>query len=339
MPNEEEDDVMDDGSDYGDEDGDGEDDSWLLTNPPPTWEERRVLRAEYRKFCDVGEGRDFSSLTLEELAAKAQQSNHLFGEVKTTQDAALDHRALLDLSNAAAKKIKEMRVDGGAFDVDEFVGKLVVRMRRGGVMGDDEEDRGAGGAADFDWFALRREAARWMLKVPTIDFMLGPLATPPKVRAKRENVAKLQKDKSDLRRPQQLTHTDIAKESETTTLVTQILERLPDYGTSIPFFQFVLNPISFSQTVENIFYLSFMVRDGRVELYESEGEGELMLARAHAPQAEAYVDGKVKRVQCIVDLDMQTWRELVDAYKIKESYIPHRKSTITGNESRWVAGS
>lgn len=41
----------------------------------------------------------------------------------------------------------------------------------------------------------------------------------------------------------------------------------------IPFYGFVVNPHSFSQTVENLFYLSFLVRDGIVYISESEEEG------------------------------------------------------------------
>jgi hypothetical protein len=48
----------------------------------------------------------------------------------------------------------------------------------------------------------------------------------------------------------------------------------------IPFFQFIMNPDSFSQTVENLFYLAFLVKDGKVALEMDDETGEPMLSKA-----------------------------------------------------------
>lgn len=44
----------------------------------------------------------------------------------------------------------------------------------------------------------------------------------------------------------------------------------------INFFKFLINPESFSQTVENLFYCAFLTRDGRVSIQEDD-DGDLIL--------------------------------------------------------------
>lgn len=47
---------------------------------------------------------------------------------------------------------------------------------------------------------------------------------------------------------------------------TQIADLLAEYPTGIPYLRFVVNPDSFAQTVENVFYLSFLVRENKVAI-------------------------------------------------------------------------
>lgn len=47
----------------------------------------------------------------------------------------------------------------------------------------------------------------------------------------------------------------------------------------INIFKFVINPKDFAQSVENIFYLSFLIRDGKVA-FETE-DGEPVICRLH----------------------------------------------------------
>lgn len=62
-----------------------------------------------------------------------------------------------------------MRLDGGSFNIDDWIGKLVAKMSTNGqIVEEDDEDTNA---AHFDWYALGKVATRCLLRAPTIDFM------------------------------------------------------------------------------------------------------------------------------------------------------------------------
>jgi len=57
---------------------------------------------------------------------------------------------------------------------------------------------------------------------------------------------------------------------------------LEDEGAAINLFKFVVNPEDFAQSVENIFYLSFLIRDGKVALDNKEGEPVICACLVHS---------------------------------------------------------
>lgn len=229
------------------------------------------------------------------------------------------------ISETAANKARDMKLNTNAFDVDEYINRLATfiggsarratggrssrataaagpsngnrRRQRVAANNSDEsegdEDDVGGVDEDVDswhWMRLGKLAARHSRRAPTMDHLLGPLAIQAKVRQTTKR-ARLDKDEEEVE-PDKLTAQDIDKsEAETTALVRQIAKLLEERGGNkgCGLFEFAINPESFSNTIENLFYISFLVRDGLVsiDVDEEDPNGQPLVCEYHRETGRA----------------------------------------------------
>jgi len=256
-----------------------------------------------------------------------------------------------------AAKARAMKAGAGAFDIDDFVSKLITFMggrRAGGGGGgdhppgqsggggnmmavdvdedDDEEDDDDDDDEPLDWERIGRKALAKSRRVPIMDFMLGPLAVEQKKRAVAKR-ARFEKNKADERKPQELREEDIARsENETTKHVIDIRNLLMEQNGPVNLFRFVINPSDFAQSVENMFYLSFLIRDGECAL-EIEEDGEPVIFICEQPQLSDYQEG-LKKQQIVFEFDVKTWEEAIKVFNITEVIIPQRPKVASTN-GKW----
>ncbi|KAI9364510.1 Nse4 C-terminal-domain-containing protein [Zopfochytrium polystomum] len=301
-------------------------------------EEARVLRKEYRALQTALEENKLEYLKSESngLAEILERSNELFKQVISTQEAALDSKVIVQTAELGIEKVKKMKLAGKSFDIDDFIQKLA-DVKQNDRPIPNLSQRGQGDRSDVAWATIGDIASKYMLRAPTSDFMLGPLAVEPKARKEVKRVVqRLEKDKDQLRKPQELKESDIVKaENETSKTVQKIAKLLKQHG-PVNLFHFFVNPESFSQTVENLFYLSFLVRDGTVVIYDGSDGQPLISRKDDAEEGEG--EAVVKR-QFVVELTKAMWRDLIDAYQITKPIIPTRSkagavAAATGGSNR-----
>lgn len=180
-------------------------------------------------------------------------------------------------------------------------------VRRGAIGSDDDDDEDGAGGDMMDWAHLGRYACIPNVRRPAMPgFLLGPLSVEKKTRKVVQRTAPLRVRDLQEVRPEVLNTEDLAKnENDLTAVCNKILKQLKRARDSaiaelqrindddnmddddmaqamerlgivesgnVDFVRFCINPKSFGQTVENMFYVSFLIREGMVEVqYEENG--------------------------------------------------------------------
>ena len=263
---------------------------------------------------------------------------------KSTQLVLGDTATGIDVDEFVSKCISFMRRGGPSF------GSTQRRRQQGDDEDEDEEE--------LNWAHLGAQACFPYNSRPGVpSFILGPLSVQKRQRQVTQRRARLQKDDRAEVAPEALEKEDLAS-GETNTVryaCAQIKQQLMAHcdaaiakveaeqhddmdedevtrllrthritrsgGPSL--FDFAVNPRSFGQTVENLFYISFLIKEGEVGV--DMGDDGLPALVVNTETSVAARARKSTRHQAVFGLDHATWRDLVAAFDMREPLIPHRR--------------
>ncbi|BEI92881.1 uncharacterized protein CcaverHIS019_0505090 [Cutaneotrichosporon cavernicola] len=289
-----------------------------------------------RRFNDLQGRTDDMRANLENVAPEAiidilRGADKLY-RVRDTDIANQDARVVREAAEMSAALLRKQKLGGASFDVDEFLARVkgVLDIEEEEVGSDDEEAPRRQNLGS--WEALGWMAARMSRRAPGVEFLYGPLGVEHTRKEKRQRVRQAVAPEQ---RPVEIETQSKAKAADPTLAnvrsVDKALRRLDTSGQGLNFFAFVCNPESFSQTVENIFYVSFLVREGRAGI--DVAEDGLVKIYARSPRSEDDEGEGGVRHQAVMEMDMATWREAVEIFDLRESLIPTRAPVSTQGPS------
>ncbi|XP_058507727.1 non-structural maintenance of chromosomes element 4 homolog A [Solea solea] len=290
---------------------------------------RKAVRSRYRDLINsIQQNReDMLSPSNNRLTEVLEEANNLFNDVRQSREAALDAQLLVLATDLGKEKASQMLAEGSAFDTSTFAERLLSFMGLNRL--EEDEDENNGGTADGylppdAWHKLARRAECCFRTAPSFHFMRGSFHAeppPPKQKIARQSKAPSKQAKRVM--PTQLKKLDECQQEATEKEVERILAYLRGYHEDDPtspilYYEFVIDPNSFSRTVENIFHTSFLVRDGLARLYLDDDKLPCI-----APVAEGDVEagGSSNRQQCIISICPQMWKELIEALDISDTMI------------------
>ncbi|KAK2503680.1 hypothetical protein MC885_004247 [Smutsia gigantea] len=290
----------------------------------------RQIRHQYRALINsVQQNREDILNASDKLTEVLEEANTLFNGVSRAREAVLDAHFLVLASDLGKEKAKQLRSDMNSFDMLRYVETLLTHMGVNPLEAEElirDED-----SSDFEfivydsWKISGKTAENTFNKTHTFHFLLGSIQGEfPVPKPRTDRPRKNPKTEVKQAMPDQLQKMEASHQEATEKEVERILGLLQTYfhedpDTPMSFFDFVVDPHSFPRTVENIFHVSFIIRDGfaRIRL----DQDRLPIIEPVNDESEGIDQNTQIRNQGIIALSYRDWEEIVKTFEISEPVI------------------
>ncbi|XP_008841366.1 EP300-interacting inhibitor of differentiation 3 [Nannospalax galili] len=294
-------------------------------------EKCRNIRRHYRQliYCVQQNREDIVRTASESLTEALEEADVLFDCVSRTREAVLDAQFLVLASDLGKEKAKQLNSDMRFFNHITFCDVLFVFVGLNWMEAECEEFSDCDDSiASFFWETVQKEATSWMLRAETFHYIFGSFKAEHSARKPRlEHHKRSCKMEGNGDMPMKLKKLDLNANQETTEkeverilgLLQTYFEKCPDVPVS--YFEFVIDPNSFSRTVENIFYVSFIIRDGFARIRLDQDKLPILEPTNTSQVDEENDSCSYGRKQGVISLSLQDWKNIISTFEISEAMI------------------
>ncbi|GAB5578843.1 non-structural maintenance of chromosomes element 4 homolog A isoform X1 [Prionailurus iriomotensis] len=302
----------------------------------------------------------------DKLTEVLEEANTLFNGVSRAREAVLDAQFLVLASDLGKEKAKQLRSDLNSFDMLRYVETLLTHMGVNPLEAEElirDEDSSDFEFIVYDsWKISGKTAENTFNKTHTFHFLCGGTTRVyvfgamiaawyiyycslslhldrlgsiqgefpvPKPRSDRPRKGPTTEEKKTM--PDQLSEMEESHQEATEKEVERILGLLQTYfredpDTPMSFFDFVVDPHSFPRTVENIFHVSFIIRDGFARIKLDQDRLPIIEPVNINEESEGIDQNTQIRNQGIIALSYRDWEEIVKTFEISEPVIASGQS-------------
>ncbi|XXG56664.1 hypothetical protein AAC387_Pa03g4016 [Persea americana] len=275
--------------------------------------ERRSLRSRYLAVKNlINDERDDIS------RAESDKFKSIFGEVESLhefvqkpREQVADAEALLNIANTLVTSVKAHGND--EVMPSDFVSSLLSNFGQDGGHGNESSQ------ALIAWTDVGRAVSRVIKMAPGCRTMIGPMNN--ELKQRKSTIQRKRVKPTETAHPEEVDDFDAQQTTHTENMST-MFDILKKKG-SARLENLVLNRTSFAQTVENMFALSFLVKDGRAEITVVD-DGHHVVSPRNAPTARALLSGDVSYSHFVFRFDFKDWKLMADSVQIGNELMPHR---------------
>jgi len=292
---------------------------------------RRTLRDMYEKL-QANRDKYTAGTENEEFSSLLKEANDILAQVKGTQEAIEDAKMFRLLCQSVREMSEDTNTNEKKFHVDEYSANL------GRFINASTDGFNNLKVTRRQLISLGEKLSTNFKRTPTFTFVLGAIDTeagenkPKKDREPRPN-----KNRAMAPTKTAIVEKSQANEQKTDRLVNstrKILDQVYRQKGKKPvsYFEFVIDPDSFGNTVENMFHVSFLVKQRVCCLSVDDNLGLPVLEPVGGRGGGE--DSEVAKNQAVISISYQDWVDLKEALGVTEAVIVHDddlRRAIKGN--------
>lgn len=179
---------------------------------------------------------------------------------------------------------------------------------------------------DENWNLIGELCAQFVKSAAPSLCLLGTFESQPVIieKIQKERV-KRNKTMMDEKRPEQLKRVEAEEKGaqKVNIVMTKILEAFKKTQRPLPYYPVVIDPFNFMNTVDNVFQIAFLVKDGSVSL-EVGAEGMPAVRPIGREEKERNRDSQLKK-QTITTISPAFCQTMVDKYQITTPFLNYER--------------
>ncbi|KAK9156623.1 hypothetical protein Scep_003197 [Stephania cephalantha] len=277
--------------------------------------ERRALRSKYLAMKNLinDEKEDLSRVDSDKFTSIISEVENLHQLVQKPREQVADAEALLDIANTLVTSVRSHGNEG--VTPSDLVTSLLRSFGQTNGGSSTTES-----SVSMDWKSIGLSVSHIFNRVPGCCTMLGPMDT--ELKQRKAVVRHKRVRPTESAHPEELNNNNSDDKTDTDKNMATMFNILKKKR-SARLEHLILNRNSFAQTVENLFAMSFLVKDGRVEITVDDNGHHLVFPK-NAPASSSVLSGEVSYRHFVFRLDYKDWKTMVDMFQSDDVLMPHR---------------